>query len=256
MPYYYTPPHYQAAGQFYGSPYSQAYGGLNQYGGRFQPQQPLYQPSNPTSASPANAKGPSGPGSLPYGQSMYGQQHASSYDDAYGHHGQLGQTHSVGAMPGNEYGKQLYGGQGIQSFMQANSPNAAAALGQRGGAGGAGAAGAGTSPDAAYKPYSQGVGGAKDIGGAPGVGGGIAGAQGALGQSARPGGVQAPAHTQGLYGSGYGGGARFSGTPNVSGPPAQQAAGQQSQGYPQSGAGDYGFNYQRSQNGQPYWGNA
>lgn len=138
--------------------------------------------------------------------------------------------------------------------MQSSSPNAP--LGQRGATAAAAAGGAAPSPDTTYKPYGQGVGPAKDLGGAPGVGAGITGAQGALGQSARPGGVQAPAHSQGLYGSGYGGAGRFSGTPNVNGPAAQGAAQQQSQGYPQSAAGDYGFNYQRTQNGQPYWGNA
>ena len=209
----------------------------------------MFQPANPTSASPANAKGPGSvqPQSNPYAPGLYTQQHASSaYDDGYGHHGQLGHQHSqgVGALPGSDYGKQMYGAQGIQSFMGQSNANPAAQLGQRGAAAsGAGAAG---SPENTYKPYGPGgVGvGGKDVGGAPGVGAGIAGAQSGLGQPTR--GVQQPQHSQGFYGAN-----RFSATPTAGGPPGQPTQ-QQNQGYPQGGSYS-GFDYgQRpSQNG--YW---
>ncbi|KAL5498206.1 DEF1 [Sanghuangporus vaninii] len=239
LPYFYNM--YQP-GQFYGPPYGSGYG-MGQYANRYPQQQPpMFQPANPSSASPANAKGPNSvqPQSNPYAPGLYGQQHASSaYDDGYGHHNQLGPQHSqgVGGLPANDYGKPLYGGQGIQSFMsQSSTP---AQLGQRTGA-------TGTSPENSYKPYGPSV-GAKDVGGAPGVGSGIAGGQGALGQAAR-GGVQQPQHSQ-FYGAN-----RFSSNPGAGGPPGQQATQQQSQGYPQ-GAADNAFYYQRpSQNGPPYWG--
>ncbi|KAI5119338.1 hypothetical protein M0805_004015 [Coniferiporia weirii] len=241
VPYYYNP--YHQPNQFYGPPYTSGYG-LNQYANRYQPQQPpMFQPPNPTSASPANVKGPSTvqPQSNPYAQNLYGQQHASSaYDDGYSHHNQLGHSQGVNALPSNDYTKQLYGGQGIQSFMgvsQSSGPNAP--LGQRGATGGG-------SPENAYKPYGPSV-GTKDVGGAPGVGGSIAGGQGALGQTSRAS-VQQPQHSQGFYGAN-----RFSANPTAGGPPSQQAQQQQNQGYPQGGA-DNSFYYQRGPSQQqPYW---
>ncbi|EJD04917.1 uncharacterized protein FOMMEDRAFT_139574 [Fomitiporia mediterranea MF3/22] len=239
MPFYYNM--YQP-GQYYGTPYGSGYG-LGQYANRYPQQQPpLFQPANPTSASPANAKGPNSvqPQSNPYAPGLYGQQqHASSaYDDGYGHHNQLGPQHNQG-LPTNEYGKQLYGGQSIQSFMgQSSSP--AAQLGPRG-------TGNSASPENSYKPYGPGSGvNAKDVGGAPGMGSsGIAGGQGALGQGGR--GVQQPQHSQ-FYGAN-----RFSANPNAGGPPGQQNQQQQTQGYPQGA--DSSFYYQRpSQNGPQYWG--
>lgn len=241
VPYYYNP--YHQPGQFYGPPYNSGYG-LSQYTNRYQPQQPpLFQPPNPTSASPANTKGPANvqPQSNPYAQGLYSQQHASSgYDDTYSHHSQLGHQHSgsVTALPSTEYGKQLYG-QGIQSFMsmgQNAAPNAAP-LTQRG-------ASSGSSPET-YKSYGPGVGG-KDVTGA-GVGGSVAGAQGALGQNAR-GGMQQQ-HSQGFYGAN-----RFSSNPNTSAPPnqqAQQQPNQTHQAYPQGGA-ESNFYYQRGPS-QQYW---
>ncbi|KAH8112110.1 hypothetical protein DFH11DRAFT_539278 [Phellopilus nigrolimitatus] len=243
VPYYYNP--YHQPSQFYGSPYGSGYG-LGQYANRYQPQQPpMFQA--PTSASPANAKGPATvqPQSNPYTQGLYGQQHASSaYDDGYSHHNQLTHQHSQGAsaLPSSDYSK-LYGAQGIQSFMGVSqSSGPAAPLAQRGAAGGG-------SPENTYKPYGPGV-GAKDVGGAPGVGGSIAGGQAALGQAARTS-VQPQPHSQGFYGAN-----RFSANPSVGGPPSQQAQPQQqSQGYPQGGA-DNSFYYQRGpsqQQQQPYW---
>ena len=272
MPYYYNP--YHQPSQFYGPPYGSTYGlaGHGQYAtGRFQPQQPpMFQAPNPTSAaSPANAKGPSAvgvqqgiqgglqPAGNPYaGQGLYGQQHSSAYDDGYGsHHSQLGHQQGVAGLPSNDYGKQLYGGQGIQSFMgmsQSTGTPSAAPLGQRG----ASTGGNNGSPENTYKGYGAsgagiGVGG-KDVNG-PGVGGSISGGQGALGSQASRGGIQQPhaQHSQGFYGAN-----RFSTTQSNAVPPSQQGQQQQQsgQGYggPQSGA-DANFYYARAPSQQQYW---
>lgn len=251
LPYYYNP--YQAS-QFYGPPFTSGYG-LGQYGNRYQ-QPPMFQPPNASSGSPANAKGPNAV-QPQYAQSVYGQHTSPGYDDGY--HNQLGHGHaqSLGGLPGSDYSKQLYGGQGIPGFS-AGGPGGAPGLGQRGAG-----AGASASPENAYKPYAA---GGKDAGSVPGVGSSMgAGAQGGLGAGAggagaRGAGVQQP---QGFYGTN-----RYTGTPGTGGAggpggPGQQGhqhgqqtgAAAQASGYPQ-GAGvgaDSSFYYQRGPAQQQYW---
>ena len=172
------------------------------------------------------------PSQSPYGQGLYGQQHSSSpYGDVdYQHtHGQ-----SVGNLPSNDYGKQLYGGsgQGIQSYIglgQTSGPASGPPLGQR----------VSGSPEAAYKPYAN----VKDVG-SGGVGQTGQGPQGR-------GGVQQP---QGSFYNAQ----RFSGA-GGSGP---QASNQQHQpqnqgpqghiGYPH-GSSDAGFYSYQARQQQGYW---
>lgn len=239
---YYFYPYQAVQTQYYPPPAFNSYN-LNQYGNRFAPQQQPLFPPPAQSASPANAKVPTGvqQPSAAYSQGLYSQQShgSSSYDDGYSHHGQLPHQHGQGvaALGSADYNKSLYGGgQGIQSFMsmgQNSAPSANAPLSQR--------PGGGSSPENTYKQYGgPGVGvGGKDVASQGGVG---IGAQGGLGQGARSG-IQQPPLSQGFYGAN-----RFSSNSSATGGLGQQQQQQQpNQGYQQGNGGD--FYYQRQQ----YW---
>lgn len=215
----------------------------------------MFTPPNPSSGTPANAKGPN-VGQPQYAQNLYGQHASPGYDDAY--HSQLGHGHAqnLGGLPGGDYTKQLYGGQGVPGFG-AGGPGGAPGLGQRGAG-----AGGNASPENAYKPYAA---SAKDPGTATGVNAGMGtGSQGSLGATsggagARGAGVQQP---QGFYGAN-----RFAGTPGAGsaggpGGPGQQGHGQQAAAagqvgnYPQGGSvnADSAFYYNRGPGQQQqYW---
>lgn len=241
VPYYYPYPQ----NQYYGTPYNSGYGVPQP----FVKYPTMFQPGPPAQGAAPSPGGKQGPGSVQsqsdhYGRGLYGQQHqlpTSAYDDlGYQHHTpQHNHAPGVNNLTSNEYSKhpQLYGGQAIQSFMGLGQGNAAASgpsLAQRG---------SGTSPETAYKPYSQNV-GVKDGTTGVGVGQGV-------GQPQSGRGVQ-QAHTQG----GFYGGNRFGSSAGAGGPQAQQA--QQSTqgpqghvGYPQGNSDANFYQYQRQQQG--YW---
>jgi hypothetical protein len=151
-----------------------------------------------------------------------------------------------GSLPSNDYSKQLYGGQGMQGFMNlgpTTGPSSGAPIGQRGAGAGSG------SPENSYKPYAQGV---KDVTGGVGVGVG----QGGVGQGPQGRGVQQPQHSQG----GFYGAARFASNAGAA-PQAQQSQQHQPQGqgpqghlgYPQGGSEAGGFYSYQPRQQQGYW---
>ena len=242
VPYYYPYPQ----NQYYGTPYNSGYGVPQP----FVKYPTMFQPGPPAQGAAPSPGGKQGPGSVQsqsdhYGRGLYGQQHqlpTSAYDDlGYQHHApQHNHTQGVNNLGSSEYSKhpQLYGGQAIQSFMGLGQGNAAASgpsLAQRAG---------GTSPENAYKPYSQNV-GVKDGSTGVGVGQGV-------GQPQSGRGVQ-QAHAQG----GFYGGNRFGSSAGAGGPQAQQ--GQQATqgpqghvGYPQGNSDANFYQYQPRQQ-QGYW---
>lgn len=242
VPYYYPYPQ----NQYYGAPYNSGYGVPQP----FVKYPTMFQPGPPTQGAAPSPGGKQGPGSVQsqsdhYGRGLYGQQHqlpTSAYDDlGYQHHApQHNHAQGVNNLTSSEYSKhpQLYGGQAIQSFMGLGQGNAAASgpsLAQRAG---------GTSPETAYKPYSQNV-GVKDGASGVSVGQGV-------GQPQSGRGVQ-QAHTQG----GFYGGNRFGSSAGAGGPQAQQ--GQQATqgpqghvGYPQGNSDANFYQYQPRQQ-QGYW---
>ncbi|KIJ18208.1 hypothetical protein PAXINDRAFT_167463 [Paxillus involutus ATCC 200175] len=240
VPYYYPYPQ----NQYYGTPYNSGYAVPQP----FVKYPTMFQPGPPAQGAAPSPAAKQGPGSAQaqsdhYGRGLYGQQHqhpTSAYDDlGYQHHAQQ-HTAGVNNLTSNEYSKhpQLYGGQGIQSFMGLGQGSATASgpsLTQRAG---------GASPETAYKPYSQNV-GVKDGGAGVGVG------QGA-GQPQTGRGVQ-QAHNQG----GFYGGNRFGSSAATAGPQAQQGQ-QQTQGpqghagYPQGNSDANFYQYQQRQQ-QGYW---
>ncbi|KAJ4481099.1 hypothetical protein J3R30DRAFT_3464283 [Lentinula aciculospora] len=174
-----------------------------------------------------------------YGGGLYGQQ--QGYDDyqhhTQQHHQQQGHQHhnSHGLGLGQDYSKQLYGGQGgLQGYMSGSSGGA----GSAGVVSGSGAPRSGSSPETAYKPYAP-----KDVG----VGRGNI--QQSQGQAQSQGQTQAQGGPGGgPQGQGYYGGNRFGNASSVGG--GASAPQQSAPLYPQ-GQNDAGYYYQQRQ--QQYW---
>ncbi|KAJ3836205.1 hypothetical protein F5878DRAFT_625779 [Lentinula raphanica] len=262
VPYYYQPfPHQSSyyGATAMGAPSNYGYGvggmgvGVPPYPGMNVGKYPTIYPGPPGSApSPAGKPSPGmgvhggviGHGGLgvqpqSYGGGLYGQQ--QGYDDYQHHTQQQGHQHhnSHGLGLGQDYSKQLYGGQGgLQGYMS--------------GAGGAGSAGvvsgsgagsrSGASPETAYKPYAP-----KDVG----VGRGNVPQSQAQGQGQSQGQVQGQGgQGSGPQGQGFYGGNRFGGASSVGGVGVPQQNAHGAPLYPQ-GQNDNGYYYQQRQ--QQYW---
>ncbi|KAJ3872497.1 hypothetical protein F5051DRAFT_456553 [Lentinula edodes] len=179
-----------------------------------------------------------------YGGGLYGQQ--QGYDDyqqhtqqQQQHHQQQGHQHhnSHGLGLGQDYSKQLYGGQGaLQGYMSGAGSGVSAGVVSGSGAGPR----SGASPETAYKPYAP-----KDVG----VGRGNVQQSQGQGQAQSQGQGQGQGGQGGPQGQGFYGGNRFGSGSSVGagvGAPQQSAHGAPL--YPQ-GQNDAGYYYQQRQ----YW---